>query len=315
MKALDFDNVNLVARELSMVESREDILYLTKLGDETTIPILPAPMVDVAGTTLYKAALTHHSAFIPFIHRFQSQLEQLYQAKEFGLPCYISVGLDTSLDYYLDKGYDKFCLDVANGYNIRVGNYLADAPKCAKFVVGNVCSKEGFAYLQRFHNVVGVRVGVAGGTGCTTKDATGVYHPMISLLQECRKVKKDKFNTAIIADGGINSPDRACKALAFGADLVMMGSQFGQCKESPAKIVTINSKSFKEFSGSASEEIQKIYKEEPKYIEGRTVLLPYNNEAVSSMIDRYLEGLRSSMSYMNAVNLQQYRERMKYVVV
>lgn len=144
-------------------------------------------------------------------------------------------------------------------------------------------------------------------SGCTTKNATGIYQGMISCIIECNDVKKRTF---MIADGGIKSPADFCKAIAFGADLVMMGSIIASTKESPAKIHEDGK--HKVYNGSASLEIQKLYKEFPKYIEGTTRLLEYTGMPLEVQLSKYIEGLKSSMSYFNAKKLESYRKNISY---
>jgi IMP dehydrogenase len=205
-----------------------------------------------------------------------------------------------------------------------------------------VASKEGYQYLSSLSNIFGIRCGIAGGGACTTKNATGIYYPMGSLLEEIEmsrrvfeygylSVERRKTPPAI-ADGGINTPDRMCKALALGADVVIMGSVLAVAKESPAK--KINGFTYRNgkrpydpmghvmtwgetvidsaiFRGSASFEVQKEYRE-PRYIEGQEILLPYKGESLQDIITKFMSGLRSSMSYFNARTLEEFRTNVSY---
>jgi len=132
---------------------------------------------------------------------------------------------------------------------------------------------------------------------------------MPSILLECRKVKeKYNYSTKIIADGGIRIPADFCKALALGADFVMMGSVLASSEESPAKTLRINSGLKKVFRGSASFSTQIEYsKRKPEYVEGHETMIDYGGP-LEKIIKRFVNGLRSSMSYMNANNLDEYRK-------
>lgn len=146
-------------------------------------------------------------------------------------------------------------------------------------------------------------------SACTTKGATGVYHPMGSLLKECREIKDAGYIKAlIIADGGIKNTEHFCKALAIGADCVMMGSVLAAASDSPADLIIRDGRFYKVYHGSASFEIQSTYREKPRYIEGKTVLLDFNNETLEQIITRFSDGLKSSMSYFNARTLAEFRK-------
>ena len=102
-------------------------------------------------------------------------------------------------------------------------------------------------------------------SGCTSRNATGMYYPYISLLLECIYYS-DKL---LIADGGIKESQDFCKAIAAGADFIILGNLIAKCKESPAEIINRDGKQYKLYHGSASYENQSFYKAVPKYIEGK----------------------------------------------
>lgn len=158
-------------------------------------------------------------------------------------------------------------------------------------------------------------------SACTTKNATGIYDKPISLISECYRVKQlRQFGTKIIADGGISEPSQFVKSIAAGADFVMLGSEIAKTTDSPAellKIPIVNNefKFYKVYHGSASEDTQKLYRNKIKYIEGRSKLLDFHNEPLIKVINRYMEGLRSSMSYFDARSLIEYREKVIFGLV
>ncbi len=178
-------------------------------------------------------------------------------------------------------------------------------------MVGNVVSKEGYEWCQSIKNVWAIRTGVSGGLACSTRSSTGIFHPAVSLLSECNEVKT---YSSMIADGGIEKPMDYCKALILGSNAIMLGNLICSTKDSPAEIVERDGKFFKVYHGSASYDIQKIYKNKPKYVEGKTVLIPYKEETLEELITRFMEGLISSMSYFNSYSLEEYRKNLDYVI-
>ncbi len=213
-------------------------------------------------------------------------------------------------------------------------------------IAGNIATAEGYRYLAEL-NVDAIRVGIAGGSVCETRTETGIYIPMISAIQECAEMRKhlaeniliskhpDKekiekltiktrseilyiykneiYNEIkklplIIADGGIKAPQDMNKAIAAGADLVMCGNAFAGTRETPGPVIDHEGNLYKLYRGAASFSVQIDYtEEEPDYIEGRSTLIPYKRGGVEKVVKRFLNGLRSSMSYANALTLEEYR--------
>ena len=123
----------------------------------------------------------------------------------------------------------------------------------------------------------------------------------------------------MIADGGIKEPQDFCKAIACGADAIMMGSLIAATADSPAEIINISGydtgvymRQFKNYHGSASFEIQQSYKNRPRYVEGRTRMLEYTGQTLEELIIKFTDGLKSSMSYFNALTLDEYRKNITF---
>jgi isopentenyl diphosphate isomerase/L-lactate dehydrogenase-like FMN-dependent dehydrogenase len=324
MLALDYSDVSLISRHVSSISSRNDIDTSVEFcGRKLSIPIISSPMLDVSDG--YVCQIMMDNGALGIIHRFSNIADQVAEyRKSHGAGAALGIGEDfhdrfTALH---DAGCRIFCIDVANSANLNI----EDPVKKIQFydpnshvIVGNVMSKEGFLHSVNFLNVKAVRVGVAGGSGCTTKNATGLYYPAVSLLQEvykARKKWKEFFRDAsIIADGGIREPADFCKSIAFGADMTMLGRLIANTKESPATKVKINNKWYTEYHGSASYEVQQKYRNIPRYIEGRKILLEFEGKTVKEVLTTFMDGLKSSMSYVNASNLSEYRENIDYVEV
>lgn len=345
----DLDDITLIPRVVSTIKSRDEIKPSVELfpGVTLTVPIIASPMMDVCDGAVAK--IMRELGGFGFIHRFQSigdQVAQFYASEKLG-GC--AIGLFNNVEE--DEGFQRFkalyaagcrhfCLDVANGATESAIQLIEGRSDDCHFVVGNVASKEGYDALS-IRLVQAIRCGIAGGGGCTTKNATGIYHPMASLLDEIDEYRSEwvkgfitskwRYPTPkVIADGGISSPDRFCKALALGAEFVMMGSALAVAKESPAQKINAFEYNTRDsqfrytyantgpdtaiFRGSASFEVQKEYRE-PRYIEGKEVLLPYSGKSLEEIVRSYMDGLRSSMSYFNARTLEEYRTNVTYGVL
>lgn len=309
----DFCDISLVPRVISTIESRNDIVINIPFCNISS-PIIASPMKDVCDGKV--ASIMNELGGLGIIHRFsniESQSEE-YEIAHCNCACAIGVNGD-----YLDRfntlydiGCRIFCIDTANGASTRVEKAIYNISRGdVDIIVGNVASKECYKWLEQFDRVKCIRVGIAGGAACTTKNATGIYHKMASCIRECALVKT---RTLLIADGGIKEPADFCKALALGADLVMLGSGICNTSDSPAEIINREGKLYKVYHGSASFEIQKDYREKPRYIEGRTRILEYEGESLEGLITRFCDGLRSSMSYFNARTLEEFRKNVSFGV-
>jgi IMP dehydrogenase/GMP reductase len=303
----DYKDINLISRHISTIKSRDEVDISSKIFGIKRNPIIASPMKDVCNSAV--ANIMENNGSLGIIHRFMSIDKQVAETNELMYPiCAIGINGDY-LDRYKElvkHGVKTFCIDVANSSSIFVKNTVKDLLNIfpAKFIVGNAISVEGVDFYNDLPEVEAVRCGVAGGNACTTQSTTGMYYPMATLISECSRNTDKK----IIADGGIRTASDYCKALALGADFVMIGGLISKTKESPAELISVGEKQFKLLHGSASYENQKIYKEVPRYIEGKTVFLEYENESLEDFLERFNQGLRSSMSYANAFDLNQYRD-------
>lgn len=197
----------------------------------------------------------------------------------------------------------KLCIDTANGHMSKifdlVWKFKDNNPK-SEVMIGNIanpttyrdCCKAGVDY---------VRVGIGGGNGCTTSCLTGFHSSLPWLLYEIGKIKEhnpDCVNTKVVADGGIDRIDKAIKALAMGADYVMMGKRFAQC----SNVVT----GTKLYYGQSSEQGQKdrfgYVKSAP---EGIAKWVPIIS-TIDEFHDSFEAALRSAMSYTDARTLKEF---------
>ena len=183
-------------------------------------------------------------------------------------------------------------------------------------IAGNVATGEGFKFLSDL-GVDAVRVGIGGGSICKTRIMTGFGLPTLYSVIDCYNVKmKHNLSTSIIADGGIRYPSDLVKSIVGGADAVICGGIFAKTFESAGKVIYNNDDHthYKYYRGMASEEIQNELRgglKEGTCAEGvqHKIKVDQNLEDV---FNEFVGGLRSAMTYCNAMTIQDLRRNAKF---
>jgi IMP dehydrogenase/GMP reductase len=318
--AFDYDDISLVPRHASSLPHRSDARPDVRLGAVSLeVPIIGSPMPDVCGPEMCEALAD--AGALGLLHRFQTVGEEVAQfrsaSRRLG-PAGVGAALGVTGDYrerfdaLVEAGCRIVCIDTANGAHQQVGEALTWARERrddVTLVAGNVASAEAFTWLEdRGADVI--RVGIAGGAVCETRTETGVFVPTPYTVAEVARVRR---RALIVGDSGVRSPADLCKLLALGSDLVMVGSALAGTGEAPGRVIVVDGKKYKIMRGAASFSVQQqAGRDEPEYVEGAETLVPYKGH-VSEVIARYLAGLRSSMSYMNARTLDEYRANVDFV--
>ena len=237
----------------------------------------------------------------------------------------IGTGDDWEERFYklLEAEVDAIVIDTAHAHSKRV----LDVTKIIKkkhpeveLVVGNIATAEAAEELVKL-NVDGVKVGVGPGSICTTRVVAGIGVPQLTAIMECYKITK-KYGIPIIADGGIRYSGDIVKALAAGADCVMMGNLLAGTEESPGEIVLYEGKRFKTYramgsisamkKGSKDRYFQdKMTKFVPEGVEG---MVPYRGP-VREVLFQLAGGVRAGMGYVGAKNIKELRKKAKFVVI
>jgi GMP reductase len=193
---------------------------------------------------------------------------------------------------------DFITIDVAHGHHSKVADQIKHIKQVlpnTKIIAGNVATIQGVEYLHSA-GADAVKAGIGGGYACTTKDKTGFTYPMFSCVLECAKDR----NVPIIADGGVRCNGDIAKALVAGATMVMCGSIFAACSDSPAPLVKdVNGRRFKQYFGSASVH-NKI---EKKNIEGTMKLMETDTFTYLEKLEEIKQDLQSAISYAGGCNL------------
>lgn len=337
IKALSYKDISLVPRKPSYLSSRDEAdTSIIALGQKWALPMIASPMPDVCSGEM--ANILSQNDCLGIIHRFQSIESQKdefnsCQGNKYKVGCAIGVTGDYKDRFQIlyDAGCRIFCIDTANGFHIQTKKAImwlgGGTETDIKLIVGNIATGEGYHWLtdcllyNGFNDTM-IRVGLAGGSVCETKTETGVYVPMVTSIRECYERKDGLIKTGkydmnhmpkIIADGGIQTPSDMCKALAVGADMVMCGSVFAGTEEAPGQVHNIDGDLIKLYQGAASFGVQKNHRDkEPDYVEGRESFVPYKGK-VKKILNRFSAGLKSSMSYMNALNLHEYKQNVDVI--
>jgi len=311
--AFDYDDVSLVPRRVSTVVHRSDARPEMALGPvQLRLPLVGSPMPDVCGLEMCEA-LARNGA-LGILHRFQPIDDQVREFEELarkteaaGAAVGITGDFKARYGRLLEAGCRIVCIDTANGAHAQVEDavgWIRQQPEQVFLIAGNVASAETFAWLENC-GVDAIRVGIAGGSVCETRTETGVFVPTPYAVAQAVQVRRSAL---IIGDSGVRTPADMCKLLALGADCVMVGSALAGTREAPGRIIVVDDKKYKIMRGAASFSVQQqVGNAEPEYVEGSETMVPYKGR-VADVMQRYLAGLRSSMSYMDARTLDEYRQ-------
>ena len=305
---LDFKDV-LIKPQLSYINSRKDVNLIRNFeefkysaNDITAIPVIAANMDTVGTMDVFKTL--HKHKIITFFHKFITK-EELIENKElleansdlFALTIGKSQSeLDRLLEMSTEIDFKIICIDIANGYLesfvdfcSEVRDYFPDQI----IIAGNVVCPAMTRRLIVEANVDVVKVGIGGGSACTTRIKTGVGMPQLSAVQECAEAAHE-LDAHVISDGGITCPGDVAKAFGAGADFVMIGG----------------------YGMSSGHAMHKNYNGVNRYrtSEGRCLRIKYRGDLNETVMD-YLGGLRSTCTYVDCENLEDIQDCVDFVRV
>uniref|UniRef100_A0A7V2ZIS7 GMP reductase n=1 Tax=Ignavibacterium album TaxID=591197 RepID=A0A7V2ZIS7_9BACT len=305
-QSLTYDDISLIPTQVSRIKSRKDpSTQTTFLGLRLQLPVLSSPMDTVTGLEMAKE-LTRLGC-LGVLNRFDSSLEILLEGKNGKGVRAVSIGLNTDMKI-VEQLIEKkliICIDTANANNKEVLKKCEQIKKKfdTKIIIGNIAHGGTLQQLEDA-GADAVRVGIGSGSVCTTSIQTGIGIGQVSsLLNVYFHRENKKLKIKIIADGGIKSPGDVAKAIALGADVVMLGRMLSGTRETPGEVIKYKGQLWKKYRGSASFGV----KMRNEFIEGEETMVPYKG-AVQNVIDAISDGLRSSMSYMNCFNINELRE-------
>ncbi len=211
----------------------------------------------------------------------------------------------------VNNGVNIILIDVAHGYHKFVCDAIRSLkkslPSKVDIIAGNIATGKAAEALQGW-GANGLRVGIGGGSLCTTRIKTGFGVPNVTSLADVAQVAK----VPVIACGGIRNSGDIAKALAVGANTVILGSLIAGTKEAPGAMIEKANGLYKRYRGAASLETKSIHGQATRNVEGESTIVPFKGK-VKFVVDGLLDGLRSALSYAGAESLQEYFP--EYVVV
>ncbi len=332
---LTYDDIQLVP-SYSSVSSRKNISLVTKVSKNYNICI---PLVASCMDTVCESYMAISIALmggVGCIHRFMSveiqakEVEKVLQALQTSkvnniwitqnfeikkIPIMAAVGANGDFAdraiALVNSGANIILIDVAHGHHENVKDAIAKLksclPKHVDIIAGNIASAKAAQDLEAW-GADGLRVGVGGGSLCTTRVKTGFGVPNVSCLQNILAVT----NIPIMADGGIRTSGDIAKALALGSSCVMLGSLIAGTKEAPGQMIEKANGLYKRYRGAASLETKTLHGQEQRNVEGESTVIPFKG-GVKFVIAGLLDGVRSALSYGGANNLNEFRP--EFVVV
>ena len=292
--AYSYDNIVLTPKYSEIMSRSKLDASIEFLGKKFKSVAIPANMKCTID--FKKARELSEAGYFYVLHRFYDYYDIYDWVKDNQdlKTISISVGVnekDWELvnDLFVNKlRVDYITIDVAHGHHILVKNMIEHIKNhhfknSAKIIAGNIGTIEAARDLGSW-GADAVKVGLSMGKSCTTYNCTGVGTPMFSTVANL-----SYLNIPVIADGQIREVGDVAKALVAGANMVMIGSEFAKCFDSPAKRVMKT----KEFYGSASS----TNKGHNGYVEGKVVYLDMRDESYKEYLERINQGIQSGMSY------------------
>lgn len=345
-----YNDLTIVPCEISNIRHRKECNPYNLNGN---LPLFTAPMYSVVckeNINIYEQ--NKINTILP--RTKEIDYEYLNSGK------WIALSLDQFIDTFIEnankhlsKGaYYNVCVDIANGHMIDLYKAINKAKELSRkyeyvltIMTGNIANPETYEWICMNSEVNYIRLSIGSGAACITTPQTGVHYPIASLIEECYNIKQRILNSSklkfkcvpyIIADGGIHGYGDINKALALGADYVMIGSEFAACYDSASNISNQDFDRKPDFDldetskrklikcsniekihfGMASKEAQRIYNEGAtsfKTAEGTFKVLKCKH-TIKSWTDNFVDYLRSAMSYTGRKSLKEYIGNVDLVV-
>ena len=324
MKAFTYDDI-LMVPSYSHWESRKvvDISMRCKTGKlALDLPLMTANMDTITETDM--ANFIGAKGGIGVLHRYMSIEDNVSMFKDCKYPAFVSIGCAKQdlqrAEALRDAGAVYFNVDVAHAHAKYVGRTLKHIREMigesACIMAGNVATYAGADYLASCSADI-VKVGIGGGSVCTTRIKTGFGVPNLTAIKNCARADR-----SVVADGGIRYAGDIVKALAFGADFVMIGSMLAGTQPTPGPVISKKDPHGRElkvktYRGMASSEVQKDYHggiAEWKTAEGVATDVAYREDEDEIIAD-IIGGLRSGLTYGGAATIEELQRKLDYIEI
>jgi IMP dehydrogenase len=223
-----------------------------------------------------------------------------------------------------EKGADALVVDCAHGHNMKVVDAVRDIKGSmkAQIIAGNIATKAGAEALVDA-GVDGIKVGIGPGSICTTRIVAGTGVPQITAIAQVADIAREA-EIPIIADGGVRFSGDVAKAIAAGADTVMMGSMFAGTDEAPGKVITMKGRRYKQYRGMGSLGVMSTGQSSDRYFQkkdiGSTKFVPEGVEGVTPYVGHVGEvmyqligGLKSAMGYTGSKTIAEMHKNARFV--
>ena len=331
-EALTFDDVTLAPKYSEILPSEADTKVQLSKNLILKIPLLSSAMDTVTESKM--AIALAKAGGIGIIHRnldINKQVQEIKKVKSKNLLVGAAVGAGPKemkrAEAILKEKINLIVVDTAHGHSKKVAEIIQSIKKNklnqTTLCAGNIATSEAAKFLINL-GVDIIKVGIGPGSICTTRLVAGIGVPQLSAILDVKKGIKNK-KVSIISDGGIKFSGDIVKALAAGADAVMIGSLFAGTSETPGKLIKKNGQLYKNFrgmgsigamnKGSADRYFQKKYKDTSKYVpEGVEGLVKFKGN-VENIIYQLTGGLKSSMGYLGSKKIQDLRKKPKFLKI
>lgn len=333
-KALSFDDV-LVVPQYSNIQSRRETDLSTSISTvELRIPIISANMSSISGVEmLFKMG---QIGGLGILHRFnsinemRSDLDKIPSDFKYGF----SFGIDNLWKDRVEAGFDSgaaiACLDVAHAHHEETLKVVFDYFRKFRnmpLIIGNIATSTAVMQYANLipkdqRSFVTFKVGIGGGSLCTTRIQTGcgipTFQSIIDVRESINAIEYENLphpQISLIADGGIKNSGDIVKAIGAGANAVMLGSLLAGTEECPTSIIKGGDGTlYKVYRGSASYGDKKLRGEEPKNVEGTETLVPYQG-LVEKVINHLNDGIRSGLSYSGCKSVAELIGQAQFVEI
>ena len=318
--SLSYNDILLVPKYSDIISRKEvDISSPLDSARSLDLPIISSPMDTITESTMANAMAT--AGGLGIIHRYNSiemQVQHAYQVQDSDKKA-AAIGITGD---YLERvqalyevGVRILCLDVAHGHHILMKKAIENLKSLYSdihIMAGNVATQSGFEDLSSW-GADSIRCNIGGGSICSTRTQTGHGVPGLQTIFDCfsANVKRD---VKIIADGGIRNSGDMVKALAAGADFVMVGSLLAGSIETPGDIIySSDGKKRKIYRGMASKEAQHSWRGKHSSNEGISTTVGYKG-STSDILNDLERGIRSGLSYSGARTLTELQVNAEFII-